>query len=720
MVRTFGTRPKFARANRFDATGGLAPQSSYMLGVLEPASHCEPANTRQQPKISDRHVTKIVESTGYFRYIFIFQRKSKIQRIRFHFYQGLFVKFHSPWLVTNGVRVSPSIASVLGLAALAFTALLAKADDTPAKGPASEVQERLFADIKYLSSDELQGRAAETPGLKMAAKFIANRWQELGLKTDLFDGKPFQEFQLPGTSVFADPESNRLAITKPTGQKVELALTKQFNPQSLGKSGGFDGGLVFVGYGITATEEDLKYDDFAGIDVKGKVVIVIRKEPQANDPTSPFNGDSPSQYALFTAKQKNAALHGVAAMIMVNDQNTDKTAPDTVLPISGSGTAASKDQVPTLYVKRSEVESWLKDSGKSLSEIESEIDLDLKPRSFEMAGWKAEGNVELKKLQSMNVLGVLPGQGALANEYIVLGAHFDHVGMGGMASLAPGTIDVHNGADDNASGTVCLLEAARQLSLAAKKDASETPRRTLVFIAFSGEELGLLGSEYYVKHPRFELENTVAMINMDMVGRLTDNNLTVYGTGTAKELDAIVTKANDSLAFALTKLPEGMGPSDHQSFFQKNIPVLHFFTGLHNDYHRPSDDFDKINLSGIERITDMVTGIANGLVTQPEKLTFVKVKGRANPQANVPRRTRLGARLKLNVPGVVVDRLLTSGLAVKAGIQPDDKILKINEDETTSRAELDRVLQKVKQGDTLKILVERGAEKIELKVELTD
>ena len=210
------------------------------------------------------------------------------------------------------------------------------------------------------------------------------------------------------------------------------------------------------------------------------------------------------------------------------------------------------------------------------------------------------------------------------------------------------------------------------------------------------------------------------MINMDMVGRLTDNNLTVYGTGTAKELDAIVTKANDSLAFALTKLPEGMGPSDHQSFFQKNIPVLHFFTGLHNDYHRPSDDFDKINLSGIERITDMVTGIANGLVTQPEKLTFVKVKGRANPQANVPRRTRLGARLKLNVPGVVVDRLLTSGLAVKAGIQPDDKILKINEDETTSRAELDRVLQKVKQGDTLKILVERGAEKIELKVELTD
>jgi len=624
--------------------------------------------------------------------------------------------------VADCLRASQSIAFVLGLAiaVLASADSFAKADDNPIIGPTSEVQERLLADIKYLSSDEMQGRAAETPGLKMAAKFIANRWQELGLKTDLFDGKPFQEFQLPGTSLFAEPDVNKLAITKPSGEKIELVLAKQFNPQSLGKSGAFDGGLVFVGYGITAAEENLKYDDFAGIDVQGKIVIVVRKEPQANDPSSPFDGASPSQYALFTAKQKNAALHGVAAMIMVNDQQTDQSTPDMVMPISGSGTAASRDQVPTLFVKRSEVESWLKDAGKSLSEMESEIDLDLKPRSFELTGWKAEGSVELKKLQSMNVLGVLPGQGALANEYIVIGAHFDHVGMGGMASLAPGIIEVHNGADDNGSGTVCLLEAARHLSLLARKDTPETPRRTLVFIAFSGEELGLLGSDYYVKHPRFELENTVAMINMDMVGRLTDNSLTVYGTGTATEFDAMLTKANDSLAFALNKLPEGMGPSDHQSFFQKNIPVLHFFTGLHNDYHRPSDDFDKINLSGIERITDMVTGIANKLVSQPEKLTFVKVKGRANPQANSPRRVRLGARLKLDVPGVVVDRLLTSGLAVKAGIQPGDKILKVNEDETTSRAELDRILQKLKKGDMVKILVERGEEKIELKVDLTD
>ncbi len=607
-------------------------------------------------------------------------------------------------------------------------ATISLADDNPkADVPKSEIpkvesegQSRLLADISYLASDELQGRAAETPGLKMAADFIARRWHELGLKTDLFDGKPFQEFYLPGGTAFATPENNKLTILKPSGEKVELSLTKQFQPQSIGSNGEFNGALVFAGYGITASQENLNYDDFAGMDVRGKVVIVIRKEPQLNDPNSPFDGTRPSQHALFTTKQINAARHGVAAMLFINDQQSDQANPGTLLPASGSGTATTKEQVPTLYVQRSEVESWLREAGKSLVEIESQIDTDLKPRSFELTGWKADGGVKLTKLPSMNVVGTLPGQGVLANEYVVLGAHFDHVGMGGMGSLAPGTIAVHNGADDNASGTVCLLEAARQLTLLARKSEPETPRRTLVFIAFSGEERGLLGSQHYVKHPRFELENTVAMLNMDMVGRLTNNDLTIYGTGTAKEFDAMITQANDSLAFTLQKLPEGMGPSDHESFFQMNIPVLHFFTGLHNDYHRPSDDFDKINLSGIERITDMVTVIANRLTTEPAKLTFVKVKGKANPQMNAPRRTVLGARLKLNAPGVVVEKVLASGLAVKAGIQADDKVLKINDEETTSRAELDRILKKLKRGDQVRILVERGSEKIELKVQLTD
>jgi Peptidase family M28/PDZ domain/PA domain len=591
-------------------------------------------------------------------------------------------------------------------------------------------QARLLTDLKYLSSDELHGRSADTPGLKMAADYIAARWAALGLKTDLFDGKPFQDFSLGGTPGVADPDRNSLSITKSTGEKVTLSLGAQFQPQWIGKNGAFDAELVFAGYGITASDENLKYDDFSDLNVQGKVVIVLRKEPQQADPKSPFDGTAPSQYALFTAKQINAAKHGVAALILVNDSSTDRTNPDAVLPVIGAGTAITKEQVPTYFVQRKIVEGWLSDAGRSLSEIEKLIDDELKPRSFELKGWKASGEVdlELKKLPSMNVVGLLPGKGELANEYVVIGAHFDHVGMGGPGSLAPGTIAVHNGADDNASGTIAIMEIANKLVELAKAAPPEVQRRSLIFIAFSGEERGLIGSDYYVKHPRFELENTVAMLNLDMVGRLTNNELTIYGTGSATEFDDMITRTNESLAFSIQRSPEGMGPSDHQSFFQKNIPVLHFFTGLHDDYHRPSDDFDKINLIGIDRITDIVTRLANQITVDPRKPTFVKVKGVANPRAprsgesrsSGTRRIRLGVRLNLDGEGVIVERVMPTGPAKKAGIEQGDTLLKIDNEEITGRAELDRILQKHKVGDRVTVLVQRGSKKIELKVELTD
>lgn len=615
-------------------------------------------------------------------------------------------------------------STVLFIGLAIFAAL---AGDSPTQPKISSPAEaRLLEDIKFLASDELQGRSADTPGLKMGADYIANRWAALGLKTDLFDGGPFQDFSLgAGTPKIVDETRNTFTVTKPSGTRMVLGLGEQFQPQAIGSNGAFEGEVVFAGYGITADEDQLKYDDFAGVDVKGKVVIVIRKEPQQSDPKSPFDGTAPSQYALFTVKQINAAKHGVAALIFVNDVATERATPNVLLPVAGAGIATTKDRVPTIFVQRIDVQSWLTEAGISLSTIESQIDQDLKPRSSPLPGWKLSGEVdiEFKKLPSMNVVGLLPGCGKLANEYVVIGAHFDHVGMGGPGSLAPGTVEVHNGADDNASGTVALMETARRLVESAKADGPDKDRRSLVFIAFSGEERGLLGSDYYVKHPRFELENTVAMINLDMVGRLTNNELTIYGTGTATEFDAIITKANDSLAFNIQRSPEGMGPSDHQSFFQKNIPVLHFFTGLHDDYHRPSDDFDKINLNGIDRITDMVTTLANRMAVEVAKPTFVKVKGVANPRANRPsgpKRMRLGIRLKTDTEGVVVERVMASSIAKKAGIEQGDILLKINDDATTSRAELDRILQKYKSGDHVVILVQRGAEKIELKAELMD
>ena len=572
---------------------------------------------------------------------------------------------------------------------------------------------RLLEDMKFLASDQLQGRAAENPGLEMAAQFIANRFADLGLRIDFFDGKAFQEFTLEG-SIDAPAAKNSLSVSDPNGTYKTVVLNQQYSPQTLGINGNFDADVVFAGYGITAP--DLKYDDYANVDVRGKVVIVLRKEPQADDPRSLFDGTEPSQHALFTTKEINAFKHGAAALILVNDASSEASSPGSILPLTSSG-GLIKDQIPTLFMKRAVVQGWLKTVGRSLEEIESSIDRELKPQSFVLAGCRAQGTVtiERNKLRSMNVLGLLPGKGALANQYVVVGAHFDHVGMGGAGSLAPGTFAVHNGADDNASGTVSLLECAKRLAEDAKQNASRD-RRNILFIAFSGEERGLLGSQYYVNHPRFELAQTVAMLNMDMVGRLTNNDLTVYGTGTASEFDGMLDANNAKLAFNIQRMPEGLGPSDHESFFRKGISVLHFFTGLHDDYHRPSDDFEKINVKGMARITEMVTELTKQIATAPNRPSFIRVNGRANPQSNRQRAVRLGVRLN----GMLVDRVLPRSLAEKAGIQPGDTLTAINNVEISSRSELDSALQKVKHGDELAIRVRRGNEKVTLKVVLSD
>ncbi|MFM8213027.1 MAG: M28 family peptidase [Pirellula sp.] len=608
---------------------------------------------------------------------------------------------------------SKTLASLaLSGAALCFVPMLGslRADDDPKKALKSPAQERIYADISYLASDDLKGRAAETPGLKLAADFIAKRFGQLGLQTDLFDGQPFQYFEITGNPG-ASPETNKLELTKPDGTKVQLALADEFQPQAIGSNGQFSAPLVFAGYGITAKEEDFKYDDYEGLDVKGKAVLVIRKQPKPTQATGPFAGTQPSQYAFFTSKESNAASHGAAALILINDAASEKESPGTLLPVAGAGNSPDGDKIPTFFISRSLAEAWLKESGKSLVDIEAAIDQKLEPQSFEMTGWSASGqsDVTRRKIPSMNVLGLLPGQGDLAEQYVIVGAHFDHVGMGGAGSLAPGTYAIHNGADDNASGTVGLLETARQIVEAAKNAPADKPRRSILFMTFSAEELGLIGSEYYVNHPRFELTKTVAMLNLDMVGRLQDNVLTVYGTGTAREFDDLLTRSNEKLGFDIKRQPEGVGPSDHQSFFLKGIPVYHFFSGFHPDYHRPSDDFDKINVEGLSKIVDMVVFLTDNIAHAPERPTFLKSAGT---------KVRLGVRIKQGEPGLVVERVMPGGWAKKAGVEANDRILKIGQTEVAGREDMDQALQDFKPGDELEVQVQRGEEKIVLKSQI--
>ena len=638
----------------------------------------------------------------------------------------------------------------------------ATATATAADAAAAEAERRLSDSVTYLASDELEGRGLGTAGIDKAAQYIADQFTELGLKTNVFESGPFQEFTVTTEAELGAAEENRLSLVGPAieqgGEAVryDLALGKDFSTLAIGGSGEFDLPVVFAGYGITAP--DLEYDDYAGNEVTGRAVLLLRKEPQQGNPHSKFDGTRASGHALFTRKVANAFEHGAAAVILVNDQfgiDQRKSAAengwrdaidklvearakldalgdampeevakqraeigklaesvqtlvkqidgdlDELVDFTGAGSDSSHPRLPVFFVTRAAAERMVRQSlGKSLAEIESGIDEDLKPQSGALEGWSAVGqsSVVHKQAQAKNVVAVLVGEGPLAEETIIVGAHYDHLGYGGAGSLAPWTKEIHNGADDNASGTAALLEVARQLAL-----REEKPRRRIVFMAFSGEERGLLGSAHYVREPRFPLESTVAMVNMDMVGRLSDNKLIVAGTGTATEFEPLVDRLNERYQFNITKQPGGFGPSDHASFYARQIPVMHIFTGTHSDYHRPSDDADKVNVEGMRRIADMVAEIVAAIDEADARPTY-KSTGRQTANrdgdrpyfGSIPDFGQAGEGYALM--GVAKD-----APAERAGLKAGDVIVRFGESKIGSLDDFDSALRKYKAGDEVEV-----------------
>jgi hypothetical protein len=475
----------------------------------------------------------------------------------------------------------------LALVALCLAPLLSaarlRAED------AATAEKRLFEAARYISSDELEGRGIGSKGLNLAADYIAEQFQAIGLKTDLFDGSPFQKFTMTTGAELG--KENHVALVGPaTAQQPrhELKLSENYTPLALGGSGKLDHPLVFVGYGITAKSDG--YDDYAGVDVKDKVVIVLRHEPQQDNPHSAFNGTKNSPHAPFVRKISNAYEHGAAGVIFVTDDFDirravkdrnqflqsviDKLAEvnaefkkinkpsleqidehrkqiedlagqlenqsaklaeefDPMLKFDVAGSDNSGRDFPVLYLRRAALDPVVKAAtGKGLAALERAIDEGPTPQSRALTGWRIEGKVSVERTEAevKNVVGVLEGSGELKDETIIIGAHYDHVGRGGPGSGAidPNNHEIHNGADDNGSGTVTLLEVARELAASGQK-----PRRRIVFIAFTGEERGLIGSSHYTRSPLYKLDDTVAMLYMEMVGRLTDDKLVVEGVGTA-------------------------------------------------------------------------------------------------------------------------------------------------------------------------------------------
>ena len=468
-------------------------------------------------------------------------------------------------------------------------------------------------DVKYLASPELKGRATGSPELETAAAFIAGKFREFGLKP--VPGRSYlQDF--PVTTSAQLGAANRFGFTE-NGQSTVLECARDFVPFNFSSSTKAAGTVVFAGYGITAPE--YHYDDYAGLDVKGKLVVVLRHEPQENDEKSVFDGKRLTAHAQFVNKAANAKMHGAAGLILIDDRANHPSQPWELVKF-GSTEGPLDAGLAIVEVKEELVDRWFEDAGKSLDQIEADIDKDLKPESFAFPGTiRVDAQVDIKRVVKTvhNVAAYLAGSTA---EYVILGAHYDHLGMGGQYSLTPSVTAIHPGADDNASGTAGVIELARWFSKQPKQ------KRGILFLTFAGEEMGLLGSAWYVAHPELPLDRAVAMINMDMIGRIREGKVYIGGAATGSGLRPMLEKvvAKYPLKFDFSEGPESTS-SDHTSFTSGHIPALFFFSGLHSDYHKPSDTWDKIDAPDAAQLLAMVAEVTGDLRTEPGRPQYVKV-----------------------------------------------------------------------------------------------
>ena len=595
---------------------------------------------------------------------------------------------------------------------------------TPAPVP-SPAEARLKSDVAFLADDAREGRAPGSAGIEASAAYIGAVFKEVGLKPAAGASDYFQPFKIGGVAKLGD--ASALTFKRPGGKSI-TAEEPELSPLAIGTGGTLAGvPVAFVGYGITAKDamKKLDYDDYAGLDVKGKAVLAFRRQPQQDKNDSPFGGKTPSSYATFRHKATNAFQHGAATLLLVNDAaGTSGGKDDTLVTFLQAGNDANSS-LPIAMITRALADKLLAAAGEPpLAELEKQIDSDLKPRSRLLRDWAASGKVDIERttIETRNVVGVLEGAGPHANETVVVGAHYDHLGHGGLfsGSLSVLSRDIHNGADDNASGTAMVLEMARRLG----RRSDPFPRR-MVFIAFSGEERGLLGSQYYVEHPLYPLKDTVLMVNFDMVGRLNEKNeLTIYGTGTSPGFDVLVDTLGKADGFTVKKIPDGFGPSDQQSFYVKDIPVLFAFTGTHPDYHRPSDDTERINFAGMARIADLGELWLLELARRPSRPAFVKVAAPKGHGAGDPGRVAITAYLgsipdyNEDIKGVKLNGVREGSPAEKGGLKKDDVIVGFGGKPVGTIYDYTDSLGRYKPGDVVEIVVKRDGKEVKLKVTL--
>ena len=485
------------------------------------------------------------------------------------------------------------------LPAALLVASLVAGPGAPAASAEARV-ERLRRDVARLAHAEMEGRRAGEPGARHAAAWLAEQFREIGLEPPLPGRDYLQRFEFISGAELGD--SNRLAVG---GRRY--APGREFRPLAFSATGRFEGSLAFAGYGIHAPSRGR--DDYAALDVRGRAVLVLRYAPGWGGLDSPWQAEAALRLKADVARER-----GAAALLIVTGPRT-RGVGDVLVPFQ-TDAALGHVGIPVVSLRRRVAEDLLYGSGLGLDEAQRLADTGAAGARRRLAvALELVTDLEPTLATTSNVLGRLPGR---VPETLVVGAHYDHLGRGGSGSLDPSADgEVHHGADDNASGTAALLELARALA------AREEPlHRSVLFAAFGAEELGLLGSVHFVERPPLALRQIVAMLNLDMIGRLAPRGLVVQGSETSPAWPALLEQANRGPELRLRLLAGGAGPSDHAPFFHVGVPVLFFFTGMHGDYHRPSDTAEKIDATGISRVLSLVEAVALTVAGSDRPLPF--------------------------------------------------------------------------------------------------
>lgn len=573
----------------------------------------------------------------------------------------------------------------------------------------------IIEDVKTLSSEEFEGRKPGTKGIEKAAKYIESKFDEYGLKK--LNSNYRQNFSiLTGKELTGENDVFfNVVIPKPgipkerlRARKKQWDIEKDWFPMAFSENGNLENSeLVFAGYGISS--ESLKYDDYAGIDVKDKIVIVLTSGPGGDESGGKFRRYSNYRYKTSNAKDKGAK--GIIFLKIQGDSSNVFESLTDVRHLQGNS------GIIAIQANRFKIEKLFPKNNR-LSDMESKINSTLQPNSFPLpnCNMNLKVNIKDKSEQTSNILGYIEGT-ENPDQFILIGGHYDHLGWGGPNSrYFQKPVKIHYGADDNASGIGAILELSKRIS--------ENPlKKSVLFLAFSAEEMGLLGSKHFVENLPIKDEQIITYLNFDMVGRMTDNKLNIYGTGTSADFDKIIDEVNIDFSLEIKKITTGNGPSDHASFYRAEKPVLMFFSGIHSDYHTPRDVFEKINTEGINTIVDfaekVISKIDNG--NKPE---YIKVD-----DPTMAKMGRTSSKVWFGIMptydqyahGFIIEDVIIGGPAAVAGIIAGDIITEIDGKEIKNIYDFMFSYMDKNPGDILTVKILRSDKKeYTMKVKLRD